>query len=450
MEQESGKSLAMPVKDSPPVRRRSLLANLLINLVLVLFGVGLALGMVESFARFRHLDQARVAKALYYQGSYVPAHQVSQDPVLHYELRPGAQYRSTGPWGEFEIHINSLGARSPERTVDKAPGVFRILCFGPSTTFGADVADDLSIPAVLELSLQSELDRQAGAMGGVAPRIEVWNFGTSAYVHSQTAQLALNKLPVLKPDMIVMLLNNGGRRPFLISQDAFEKDHLPELMADPWSWEENFARVPGVPERLHIPLLKLSALYRYYSAQQLLEIQGPLPTWIYGRKLNVAKSRELVEVTTQQGVPLISVSYRDENQQFYEGIPESHFINLWETLPGNSSLDAHPPARILGTYAQILAHELVERHLVKVEGGDPTLALSPVEPPPFDLTQLPGEPPFVNVPNPQVMGVTPVGQGHPPGPPPGAPPPPMLPPHPPRPGGEAAPTLGPANPMEGR
>ncbi|MCK6505565.1 hypothetical protein L6R53_19570 [Myxococcota bacterium] len=121
----------------------------------------------------RGLDRERISLSLYTQQAYAPVHAKSDDPVLHYELKAGATLTGTGKYGPYQISINPHRARGPAHPLGKGPGVFRSLCFGPSSTFGADVDDAEAIPARLEAWLRARAP-------GDGPVVEVWNFGTSA------------------------------------------------------------------------------------------------------------------------------------------------------------------------------------------------------------------------------------------------------------------------------
>ena len=71
--------------------------------------------------------------------------QASADPVLVYELRPGA---FDGP-----DRISSAGLRDGEHDRAKAPGVVRIAADGDSITYGSGVRRDTSWPKRLEALL---------------------------------------------------------------------------------------------------------------------------------------------------------------------------------------------------------------------------------------------------------------------------------------------------------
>lgn len=114
--------------------------------------------------------------------------QLSDDPVLGYELRPGSRHEAE--------RINAAGFRDEDVPVAKPPGTFRIAAIGDSVTFGALCAWEESWPERLEALL--ERARLPGA-----PRFEVLNFGVTGYNVSQVAE----RLRVLglayEPDLVV-------------------------------------------------------------------------------------------------------------------------------------------------------------------------------------------------------------------------------------------------------
>jgi lysophospholipase L1-like esterase len=91
--------------------------------------------------------------------------------------------------------VNSLGLRGREVSATKPPGVFRIVCVGGSTTYGAGVPSERTYPARLEVAL-NEL-----APPGL--RYEVLNCGVPGYTSVESLiQLELRLLD-LQPDLVL-------------------------------------------------------------------------------------------------------------------------------------------------------------------------------------------------------------------------------------------------------
>lgn len=152
----------------------------------VLFGAALAVILGEVSVRVLH-DRLTAAlgpalSATLSSIAYRP------HPYLNWELKPGAVMRS----GE---RVNVYGRRGPERPIEKAPGVYRVVCLGGSTTFTTGVHERETYPAMLELELQR-----------VAPnlRVEVVNGGIPGYTTAESfLNLALRLLDH-QPDAVVV------------------------------------------------------------------------------------------------------------------------------------------------------------------------------------------------------------------------------------------------------
>ena len=128
--------------------------------------------------------------------------QYAPHPFLGYELTRGGE-------------VNSLGMRGPEVAAQKAPGVFRIVCVGGSTTFGAGVPSERSYPARLEVAL-NEL-----APSGV--RFQVLNCGVPGYTSVESLiQLELRLLD-LDPD--VVLSYDAINDAYLVQGRGFRADY---------------------------------------------------------------------------------------------------------------------------------------------------------------------------------------------------------------------------------
>jgi hypothetical protein len=104
---------------------------------------------------------------------HVPNYQISDNPVIGYEYRPGY-----GPTDEpFDsshrgYSINRAGFRDHEYPLEKPPGVYRILVLGDSTTAGNGIANlDRTYTKVLEKILNEDGDR----------KFEVLNMGVGGY-----------------------------------------------------------------------------------------------------------------------------------------------------------------------------------------------------------------------------------------------------------------------------
>ncbi|HET6203767.1 MAG TPA: hypothetical protein VFI25_13305 [Planctomycetota bacterium] len=115
------------------------------------------------------------------------------DPELGWTNRPS----SRSPNGRETI--DALGARGPRAYARVKPeGVLRLLCFGDSFTFGAEVADPEAWPSQLE---------------AIDPRIEAVNFGVGGYGTDQALLRFRREGRDLGADAVLIgfLLENVGR-----------------------------------------------------------------------------------------------------------------------------------------------------------------------------------------------------------------------------------------------
>jgi lysophospholipase L1-like esterase len=95
-----------------------------------------------------------------------------------------------GPEGRLEIAIGALGFRGPERDLDKAPGVRRVVCLGDSFTFGEGVRAEHAWPARLEALL--------------GPDVEVVNAGVQGMGTPEELAFFDSHCAALDPDVVVL------------------------------------------------------------------------------------------------------------------------------------------------------------------------------------------------------------------------------------------------------
>jgi lysophospholipase L1-like esterase len=222
--------------------------------------LGLLVGLLVAETAVRILDlEARWLPALIYrQGADIEVHQVSDDPGLMYELKPGASVilDRVESWGDplRVITINRHGFRDPPRLVDKPNGTFRILALGGSNTYGAAVTNGRGWPAALEEALQSH-----------GHAVEVWNMGVSGYVTLQKVRAAELAVERFEPDMLLFQLANQGPRNVLSTIPADETLPIgsvrPLFELDPSLWYESVVHAPR-PETAAWALFRRSALLR--------------------------------------------------------------------------------------------------------------------------------------------------------------------------------------------
>jgi lysophospholipase L1-like esterase len=157
------------------VTKRSILARA------ALAALGLLLALATAELAVRLLDIGPSFQVLHRE-----IFRLSDDPVLGYELAPGAR--------DGEAAINSAGFRDREFARAKPAGVFRIVAVGDSVTFGQPRKPDESWPKALERLLA---ERPAG------PRCEVLNLGVTGYNVLQVAERLRTLGLAYEPDLVL-------------------------------------------------------------------------------------------------------------------------------------------------------------------------------------------------------------------------------------------------------
>jgi lysophospholipase L1-like esterase len=174
------------------------------RLLFVLAAAVLFFGAAESAIRITKADKAREEK--FYDDIF--------DPLTR--MIPGA----VNPYTAVVDHMNSRGLRGPDFRKEKAPGVFRIVCLGDSTTFGMGDFGN-SYPKVLGELLNEGLP---------AKRFEVINAGipgTSLYqqrLHFESLFEGSN------PDMVILMTGPNYRKELKLFRDKMQTPFFRALL----------------------------------------------------------------------------------------------------------------------------------------------------------------------------------------------------------------------------
>ena len=118
------------------------------------------------------------------------------DPAVDYRLRPNMKGHMTDLEYSVSINVNSLGFRGNEISLEKPPGVKRVLFLGDSYIFGHGVTDHQTLPFRVGL----ELNR---VMPGA---FEVVNGGVGGYCTANEVEFFMEYGLPLKPDLVVILV----------------------------------------------------------------------------------------------------------------------------------------------------------------------------------------------------------------------------------------------------
>jgi len=125
----------------------------------------------------------------------------SENPVLGYELRPN--YRNDDPDSYVTFRrTNAHGQRDIERTLEKPPGVRRVLLLGDSVVEGEGIEN-----------LDETMSRQLEALHPDG-RTEVLNFGVAGYCTLAEVELLETKGLAFDPDVVVIVFVTNDFRNF--------------------------------------------------------------------------------------------------------------------------------------------------------------------------------------------------------------------------------------------
>jgi len=320
---------------------------------------------------------------LYYSGYDRDVHRVSETPGVFYELAPGTKTKSLQGFDEhspvpadlapgdldesggrpYSVSISAHGTRGPTYPEPKAEGVFRVHFFGASTLYGAGMNDNETMAAYLQDALED--------LAGPEQSIEVWNYGTSAYVLTQMALLAQRELEDHDPDLILLLHTNVGRRPFLQYSDA--SFYREQMAAIPGLLRENFLLGCRDWDWDWTAPMAWSHAYQAVVLAWIRDKMAECPPKSEETQFRLLP--ELVELAQSKGVSIQFVAGAGEPAQsresVYPTLPDALFwsLQLMEREP--VFYDLHPSPRILKEHAGRLAGELAKRGLVPVSKSPP-------------------------------------------------------------------------------
>jgi len=154
---------------------------------------------------------------------------------------PGASIRFRRLEFDNVVRINSLGLRDREISIEKPPGVFRILVLGDSFTEGKQVADEETFPKLLESALAGRLPNR---------RWEVINGGVSGYGTADEIKFFEVLGRRFQPDVVVLA--------FCMGNDVHNNLESPHFRWDGSRLEE---RPLKPPQRLELRLARVQEFF---------------------------------------------------------------------------------------------------------------------------------------------------------------------------------------------
>jgi len=324
----------------------------------------LSVAVAEAAVRWSRLDDRLLTDTMMFVTLDSTVHQKSPDWFLHYELKPNAEGTFSEPGRPFyHVHVDRFGARYPTHPAEKSPGTFRILCFGGSTTYGAAVNDDETIPAALERRLNAD------APPGV--RFEAWNFGLHAYVLSQAAHRARKELPLRRPDLILVQLHNVGPRCFGVEAGGDRRDVLKRHADDPYLLPEYFPPPRWMPAGLHFAGLRHFAAYRALTGLRLrsARLHDDSKLFSYAEEVSRNEAKALLREADALGVPVVFYVLPCDGAGPLDGagsmgLPPDRLINLYVPDRAPEYYQVHPPPNGLDQFAERLIVLLRQRHFL--------------------------------------------------------------------------------------
>jgi tetratricopeptide (TPR) repeat protein len=163
----------------------------------------------------RALGLAPGVKAIWISdGSH--AYKRSPNPIMGFELKPN--YRNDNPdFIQSYPSTNSHGQRDVERSLEKPPGIRRILLLGDSVVEGVGIRD-----------LDDTISRQLESLYPDG-RTEVLNFGVSSYCTKAEVALLEEKGLAFRPDVVVLIFVRNDYENF--NQEAFQLGAIAERPA---------------------------------------------------------------------------------------------------------------------------------------------------------------------------------------------------------------------------
>jgi lysophospholipase L1-like esterase len=182
----------------------------------ILVKIAIALALVEGLVRLVVLLglvelplAGVVAFDIFTRGVPVPAAErlMVADRNLIQRMRPGfamaynRRIRFEGRMATYLVRTNERGFRTPPFDEEKAPGVFRIVCLGDSSTFGLNVEQEDAYPQVLGRLLE---ERFPG-------RFEVLNLGVPGYTTRQGLELLRRQVVAVEPDLVTFAFGTNDQ-----------------------------------------------------------------------------------------------------------------------------------------------------------------------------------------------------------------------------------------------
>ena len=184
-------------------------------------------GMIESVSHIVYVPHKKVVEQ--YQ---ILVHQSSDNLKLLYKPIPNRITHASKAGYDWENHINSLGFRGRECTVQKAPDTKRIIFLGDSVVYGYGLNEEETLPR--------QLERDYNRNG---QKVEVLNLGVSGYETQQAVEFFKEIGLKFKPDIVVMGYTLNDSRYASMELDFFNDHAAWKVNTDSFPWEKKWMYV---------------------------------------------------------------------------------------------------------------------------------------------------------------------------------------------------------------
>jgi len=236
-------------------------------------------------------------------------------PYTAYDMKPG--YGIPG-----EVTINSYGFRGKEFSETKAPGTYRIVALGGSTTYGIGLEEDGTYPYFLEEILQERLGTD---------KIEVINAGLVSATTAESLSRFLLKVVPLDPDMVIFYEGYNDLPPRMFKDYTGDYYHFRKIPYYKPPFLSRFLlyriAVSGFKASLHYPnttLLSHTWKFENLPAEESGRIENfnKTSSAIYKRNLSY-----IIDVAKARGIPIVLSTFAidDDAPDWNEHMPEA----LW-------------------------------------------------------------------------------------------------------------------------
>ena len=224
----------------------------------------------------------------------------------------------TAVWRRSPIHMqdrtNSFGMRSREIAREKPSGVYRVLCLGESSTFGAKVEQDELYASVIERCLP-------GRIGGA---VEVLNAGAPGYSLVQSYAYLESRALAFEPDVVV--LYHG-------CNDFLSRSFVGQRVDDADGGDEGLTDLQLLEHRTRWPRRVASWFVEHSRALRVL----------LSRAVEPPAATPVVETLPRGDEPFTRVPEPDRRAMLTEilSLLEPRAIELVIVVPSYKSFDAH-------------------------------------------------------------------------------------------------------------